>query len=55
MGDIDHVAVALLNERGDLLLFEANGGFGVGICPWNKFVSKKWFQQYDLYYIIDIE
>jgi len=29
-------------------LFEANGGFGVGVCPWNRFIQKKWYQQYDL-------
>ena len=44
----DHVAVVLMNSKGEVLLFEANGGFGVGVCPWNRFIQKKWYQQYDL-------
>lgn len=44
----DHVAVAILNSKGEALLFEANGGFGVGICPWSRFISRKWHEQYDL-------
>jgi hypothetical protein len=48
--EVDHVAVVLLNAMGDVLLFEANGGFGVGVCPWNRFILKRWYQQYDLYF-----
>ena len=41
----------LLNGKGDPLIFEANGGFGVGLCPWRRFVEKKWFNQSELYLI----
>ena len=45
------MAVVLLNAIGDILLFEANGGFGVGICPWKQFMSKAWFNNYEMYLI----
>lgn len=35
---LDHVAAVLLNQMGEPLIFEANGGLGVGICPWMKFL-----------------
>jgi hypothetical protein len=43
------VAAILLNQMGEPLIFEANGGLGVGICPWMKFLERKWFNQYDMY------
>lgn len=42
------MAVVLLNSKGDIVLFEANGGLGVGVCPWNRFILKRWYQMYDL-------
>jgi hypothetical protein len=34
---------------GEPLIFEANGGFGVGLCTWEKFVERRWWNQYELY------
>ena len=45
---LDHIAVVLINQIGDPLIFEANGGLGVGLCSWSKFMSRKWWNQYDL-------
>ena len=43
------MGVVLLNQMGEPLIFEANGGVGVGICPWLKFVEKKWWKKYEMY------
>lgn len=43
--EFDHIAVVLKNVRGDVLLFEANGGIGVGIMPWHKFIEKKYYKK----------
>ena len=48
MNDIDHIGVVLLNQLAEPLIFEANGGFGVGICPWSKFVEKRSWDQYEI-------
>lgn len=47
--EFDHIAIVLKNVRHDVLLFEANGGVGVGIMPWHKFVSKKLYKKQEMY------
>ena len=42
--DYDHVAVLLRNERGEIIVFEATGGVGVGIMPWRKFIEMGWYK-----------
>ena len=44
----DHVAAVIMNCKSEPLIFEANGGFGVGIMPWSQFISKKFYANYDL-------
>ena len=47
--EFDHVAVVLKNVKDDVLLFEASGVSGVGIIPWRKFISKRWYKDQDMY------
>lgn len=42
------MGIVLKNGKGDCLILEANGGFGVGLMPWSRLVSKQWFKQYEL-------
>jgi hypothetical protein len=46
--EFDHVAIILKNMRDNVLLFEAKGGTGVGIVPWEKFIKRKWFKDQEM-------
>lgn len=43
----DHVALLVKYKSGDLILFEAVGRTGVGLCRWKTFLQKKWYKLYD--------
>ena len=49
--EFDHIAFVLKNLKNDVLLFEASGGVGVGIIPWKKFITKKWFKDQEMYFL----
>ena len=51
----DHIAVVLKNIRGEVVLFQANGGIGVGVMPWHKFISKRYYKKQEMYFVFLIQ
>jgi hypothetical protein len=39
----DHVAMLVRFNDGKLVIFESLRDTGVGICEWDRFITKKWF------------
>ena len=47
--DYDHVALLLKYSDGDIVLLEATGLEGVGVCKWSTFKRNNWHTLYDKY------
>jgi hypothetical protein len=44
---VDHVAMLLRYNNGDIVLLEATGRIGVGLCTWKHFRKMKWHYLYN--------
>jgi len=42
----DHVGLILRYSTGEIVLFEATGKTGVGLCRWKTFMRSKWYLLY---------
>jgi len=40
---LDHVGLLLRYNNGEIVLFEASGKEGVGLCRWRTFMKNKWY------------